>query len=112
MSRITSSANPAIKQARKLRERKERQQSGLFYAEGLHIVIEAVHQKAPLKSLIYAPELLTSALGLKVVDSCRKRELDLLEVSAQVFETLAFKDDPQGIAAVIAQEWSSLDSIQ
>ena len=43
MSRVvTSLTNPTVKSVRGLHLRKEREQSGLFVAEGLKIVTEAV----------------------------------------------------------------------
>lgn len=108
---ITSSANPRIKQIRKLRDRKERQESGLFYAEGLRIVIEAVLQNAPIQALLVASEILTSPQGIKIVEEQRIKGIEVLEVSERVFNSLALKDDPQGIAAVVAQSWQSLDQV-
>ncbi len=108
---ITSSANPRIKQIRKLRDRKERQESGLFYAEGLRIVIEAFLQNAPIQALLVAPEILTSQQGIKIVEEQRIKGIEVLEVSEGVFKSLAIKDDPQGIAAVVAQTWHSLDEV-
>ena len=58
--KITSSANPRIKSLRKLRERKYRQESGCFYAEGLRILVEAARQGAIIETLVVSPELLTS----------------------------------------------------
>jgi TrmH family RNA methyltransferase len=108
---ITSSANPTIKQIRKLRDRKERQQSGLFYAEGLRIVIEAAHQNAPIQTLVTAPDLLTSEQGIKEIQDLRRRGVEVLEVSESVFKSLALKEDPQGIAAVVAQSWQALEQV-
>jgi TrmH family RNA methyltransferase len=109
---ITSSANPRVKQIRKLRERKERQQSGLFYAEGLRISIEAASMSGRLEALVFAPDLLTSEFGIKLVEEQRSRGVEILEVSREVFKTLALKEDPQGIGAVIAQTWYSIEEIQ
>ncbi len=109
---ITSSANLRIKQIRKLRERKERQQSGLFYAEGLRIVIEAAHQGAPIQTVIIAPGLLTSPVGQKTVRELRQKGVEILEVGDDVFKSMAAKDDPQGIAAVISQQWMELEQVQ
>ncbi len=109
---ITSTANPRIKQIRKLRERKERQQSGLFFAEGLRIVIEAAQQGAAIQTVIVAPGLLTSHSGLQSIRDLRQQGVEILEVDAEVFKSIALKDDPQGIAAVIRQEWLSLEQIQ
>ncbi len=108
---ITSSANPRIKQIRKLRERKERQLSGTFFAEGLRIVIEAAHQGAPIQSIIVAPGLLTSPVGQKTVRELRQKGVEILEVSDDVFKSLASRDDPQGIAAVIRQQWTELEQV-
>jgi TrmH family RNA methyltransferase len=108
---ITSPANPTIKQIRKLRERKERQQSGSFYLEGLHIVGEAVTLSWPLETLIYAPERMTSIFGRQTVDAFIAKGGSVLEVSGAVFDSLSEKDGPQGLAAVAKQRWSALDSI-
>ncbi len=109
---ITSTANPRIKSIRKLRERKARQESGCFYAEGLRIVVEAVQQSAPVETLITAPELLTSPVGQKLLEEQRKKGVEVLEVSPDVFQTIAMKEAPVGIAAVIRQEWLALDQVQ
>ncbi len=108
---ITSPANPRIKQFRKLRERKERQQSGLFFAEGLRIVIEAAHQAASIQTVITAPGLLTSQAGGKTIHQLRQQGVEILEVSEDVFRSLAMKEDPQGIAAVIHQAWTPLEQV-
>ena len=75
--KITSSANTKIKWIRKLRERKARQETGCFYAEGLRIVVEAVQQGADLQMLLVAPELLTSALGLQLVEEQAARGVEV-----------------------------------
>ncbi|HEY9087737.1 MAG TPA: RNA methyltransferase [Anaerolineaceae bacterium] len=109
MSLVTSSANPRIKQIRKLRERKERQSSGLFYVEGLRIIAEAAQQGAQIDTLIAAPELLTSEFGQELADKFAHQGVPVLEVSAPVFETLSLKEGPAGLAAVIHQQWSRLE---
>jgi TrmH family RNA methyltransferase len=109
--RITSPANAKIKSIRKLRERKSRQESGTYYAEGLRIVIEAVQQSAPIDALIVAPELLTSEVGVKLVEEQQQRGVEVIEVSAEVFQSIALKEDPVGIAAVLRQQWQTLAQI-
>lgn len=108
---ITSSANPTVKQIRKLRERKERQSSGMFYAEGLRIVAEAVQQNAPIETVIVAPELLTGDFGHQLVDEITANHTPVLEVSADIFRGMALKEGPQGLAAVIRQNWVNLNTI-
>lgn len=111
MAWITSPANTRIKELRKLRERKERQRSGLFYLEGLRIVAEALQQGAEIETLIVAPELLSSDFGQEQVGEYRQKGGEVLEVSAAVFESFALKEGPQGLAAVARQRWRSLDAV-
>jgi TrmH family RNA methyltransferase len=109
---ITSTANPKIKFIRKLRERKARQESGCFFAEGLRIVVEAVQQSAGIETLVTAPELLTSQVGQDLLEQQRNKGVEVLEVTPEVFQTMALKEAPVGIAAVIHQNWSALDPIR
>ncbi len=108
---ITSTANPTIKQIRRLRDRKERQQSGCFYLEGLHIVGEAVASGWPIETLVYAPERMTSIFGQQTVEAHLANGGQVLEVSAAVFDNLSEKDGPQGLAAVARQRWVDLEDI-
>lgn len=108
---VTSPANPKIKQIRKLRDRKEREQSSRFFIEGLRIVGEAVQMKADLDTILFAPELLTSEFGRNLVASQEKAGVPVMEVSAEVFHSLSQKEGPQGIGAVVRQRWEDLNSL-
>ncbi len=108
---ITSTANPAIKAIRKLRERKERQAGGLFYCEGLRIVGDAFDHNAELDCVLAAPELLQSEFGLSLLEKAASWDIPVLELSADVFTWLSQKDHPQGIAAVCRQSWMELDQL-
>ncbi len=110
---ITSASNPRIKLARKLqRDRKERQQSGLFYLEGLRIAGEAVEADWEIDSLIVAPDLLVSEFGQDLVEAQRRRGVPVLDVSADVFKGMALKEGPQGVAALVRQRWTPLERVQ
>ncbi|MFZ6019300.1 MAG: TrmH family RNA methyltransferase [Chloroflexota bacterium] len=108
---ITSLSNPTIKQIRKLRERKERQQSGLFFVEGLRIVGEALESNWHIELLIYSPTLLNSLFGQQLIEKFQTSGGRVLPVSEEVFISLSSKDGPQGIAAVIHQKWAELEDI-
>ena len=108
---ITSTSNPAIKQIRKLRDRKERQRTGKFYLEGLHIIGEAIDTNWPIDTLISAPERMTSIFGQETIDKHLQRGGNVLEVSGAVFDYLSEKDGPQGLAAVASQVWYSLEEV-
>lgn len=109
---ITSAANERIKNIRKLHERKARQESGLFLVEGLRIVAEAVEQGARLDTLVVAPELLKSTFGQQLAAQQAQHGVPVLEVSAEVFQRLSVKEGPQGIAAVVRQQWLDLSAVR
>ncbi len=112
MFEITSTANARIKELHKLRNRKERAETGLALIEGLRIVIEAYEQEVEIVNLIYSESLLVSQPGRRLVEQFSKHAGDkLLSVSDIVFRHLSGKDGPQGLAAVIKQKWSRLDEI-
>ena len=106
MEKITSRSNPKVKAARQLRSRQGRQKSDLFLIEGItHVgaALEAAAQRpaAPqLHSLFYAPELLTSDFALSLAAQAEQRGLAVYPVSAEVMDSLADKDNPQGLVAV------------
>jgi RNA methyltransferase, TrmH family len=110
---ITSTGNNRVKWIRKLvRDRKERQESGVFYIEGLRIVTEAIQMGAAVDTLIVAPDLLESEHGQSLVERQRRGRADLLFVSQDVFKSISQKEGPQGIAALVRQSWLRLADLQ
>lgn len=101
----------AVKKIRSLHHRKGREESGLFFVEGIHIVAEAVQAGAAIMQLVVAPSLLTSRFALDVVESRRRAGVACLEVSEEVFKSLSTKEHPQGLAAVVRQQWSTLADV-
>ena len=113
---ITSTSNKRIKSIRKLRDRKERHASGLFFVEGIRIVAEAVDAEKSghnscIDTLIVSYDFLKSAYGRGLIEEAAERGSPILEVSGDVFQNIAMKDNPQGLAAVVNQDWSCLDDI-
>lgn len=108
---ITSVSNPRIKEVRKLRDRKEQKRTGLYYMEGLRIVGEAFAKKAPLTTVIICPDRLKAEFGLSLWQQMKDSGIEILEVSSEVFDSLALKDNPQGIAAIAEARYCGLDDI-
>ncbi len=109
---ITSTANERIKQVRKLRDRKSRNELGQFYVEGLRILGEAIQQNADIELIIVSPELLESAFGHDLVAKGQQKGIPVLEVSRDVFKSIALKEGPQGLAAVVNQAWTPLEAAE
>ncbi|MHB8088543.1 MAG: TrmH family RNA methyltransferase [Anaerolineaceae bacterium] len=109
MDPITSTSNPQIKLIRKLKDRKYRAESNLFFLEGVRIVIEALEVDQWVKQLVVARDLLGSTKAVEVVENAERKGVPILEVSKEVFESISSKDGPQGLAAVAQQKWIELD---
>jgi RNA methyltransferase, TrmH family len=110
--RITSTANARIKRFRALRMRKERDEAGLAFVEGIRTVAEAIQLRAGIEAIVDCPELLRSTFGRDLVDTARGAGVEVIEVSEAVFRTLSKREGPQGIAAVVRQEWERLDEVR
>ena len=106
---ITSLQNPRIKMIRALSQRKKRQETGLFFAEGIRLAGEAVQTGAGVETLVFAPELLRSDFGRDTVRRAREEGVEVLEVGAEVYRSLSMKDGPAGIGVVARQRWTVLD---
>ncbi len=109
---ITSTANARIKGIRALRLRKERDEAGLAFVEGIRTVAEAVQLRADIVTLVDCPDLLRSPFGRDLVDSARASGIDVIEVNEAVFRTLSKREGPQGIAAVVRQRWERLEDVR
>ena len=108
---ITSFSNPLIKSIRKLSLHKERQKCGQFLVEGIKSVAEAIQVDAKIETLIIAPGLLVSGFGQSIVEQSQKKSIQIVEVSDEVFTAISNKDGPQGIAAIVHQNWTKLAQI-
>ena len=109
-SLITSRANPLIKSARALRNRKERDRTGQFLVEGINHVGEATKAAWPVETIFYAPDLLESDFGRNIIREENEKGVRCLSVSPDVMASLADKENPQGIIAVVGQRAYKLDS--
>ena len=108
---ISSLTNAKVKQIRALARRKEREQTGLFFVEGIRIVTEAVQTAARIDALVVAPDLLKSEHALALLAAERGRGTPVLEVTREVFASISAKEGPQGLGAVVQQHWQALADI-
>lgn len=106
---ISSLSNPLVKQVRALHQKKARTESGTFLVEGIHHVGAAIAAGWQVDSVLYAPELLASTFARDLITRLGTKPQP---VSAQVLESLADKENPQGILAVVRQRQTGLDGLQ
>src|SRR6185503_7896724 len=106
---ITSLSNPLVKLARALHQKKARDESGLFLVEGIHHIGEALEADWDVESILYAPDVLTSSFARDLISLQSSRTQP---VSVHVMESLAGKENPQGILAVIHQKQAKFSELK
>jgi TrmH family RNA methyltransferase len=106
---IASLNNPLVKQVRALRQKKARRESGLFLVEGIHHVGEVVEAGWEVENLLYAPDLLLSKFAHELMSRLPSPPQP---VTQQVMESIADKEHPQGILAVVRQRRFRFDDLR
>ena len=109
---ITSLTNPTVKAVRGLHMRKEREDSGLFLAEGLKIVIEAIDLGHAPHILMYGPDAAAHPLLQRAVKTTRAANGEVIEVNREVLEKVSRRDNPQAVVAVFRQAYTPLTEIR
>lgn len=109
---ITSRANANVKRIRRLFNRRERQRTGLFFAEGVRLVAEAIEMRADIQELILAPELLSKHAAEEVAIIQARTDIPLLQVTPEVFKSISPKDGQDGAAVVARQRWEDIEDLR
>jgi TrmH family RNA methyltransferase len=108
---LTSVSNPLIKALRALAQKKTREARGEFLCEGIQLVVQAVQSGAPVKMIVVAPDLLTSAVGRALVRAQERAGTRIVRVSRAVFESFAERENPSGLAGVVKIAPRALDTL-
>jgi TrmH family RNA methyltransferase len=107
---ITSLTNPRVKAAVRLRDRSERDVTGLTIVDGAREILRALDAGVHVEQAFIAPELLRSADAFAVAERLR-RSPATLEVSPTVLSRVAFGQRSDGVVAVVATPGGSLDDL-
>jgi 23S rRNA (uridine2479-2'-O)-methyltransferase len=107
---ITSPANPRIKQVRSIQaERKDRRESGLFFAEGVHALNAALRNGWRLHTLIYCPDAIRSQWARELIG--RTDPTLHLPISETLQNQLSDRETASEIMALIQQRPDDLARI-
>lgn len=97
---VTSHSNETLKRVRSLWEKKYRQREGLFLAEGLRIVAEAVEAGRLPRLLVYASDAAGHPLLDRLVRQCEAAGGEAIETTREILHKLTGKDNPQAVVGV------------
>ncbi|HVU18828.1 MAG TPA: RNA methyltransferase [Candidatus Didemnitutus sp.] len=102
--RITSLQNPRIKQLVRLRERRARDEAGLFLIEGYRELRRALERQVVPVEVYFCPEWFLGENETSLLETARAAGAALFELSKEAFAKCSYRDRPDGLLAV-ARQW-------
>ncbi len=105
--KVTSLANPLVKDIRALHMKKHRDETGLFLAEGRKLVRDALDGGWPVATLVLGPDQTSDPAVGRMAAEVKASGGTVLEVSAAVLEKIARRDNPQTVIGVFEQRFAA-----
>jgi TrmH family RNA methyltransferase len=107
---VSSRSNDRIKAIRALREKKERDATGTFFAEGRRLLQAALQTGAVFEQVVLASERLDDDEADLAAD-LEDLGVPILEVTPELFDLIAFREEAQSIGAIVRQRWEPLEAV-
>ncbi len=109
MELLTSPQNPRVKHWAALKERKRREETGLYAAEGLLLVREYLDAGAPIETLLLDTLGAKGEAALELAERAQTRGIAVVELTSAVFARVADTDHPQGALAIVRMPEMNLE---
>lgn len=108
---VTSLSNATVKAVRALHLRKARAESGLFLAEGLKIVAEAVTLGFAPQTLMFSGEA-EHPLLRRAAEATEAAGGEVVEVTHEILEKVSRRENPQAVVGVFEQRFTPLAAVR
>jgi len=106
VQKLTSPANPLLKQVRRALARSELTSNGCIVAESFHLLEEALCSPSTIEAVIAAESACARALELLKAHP----EIRMFTVPDRLYQSLSATPSPQGVAALVRLPgWQSKD---
>ncbi|MBS0361700.1 MAG: RNA methyltransferase [Proteobacteria bacterium] len=109
---VTSLTNPTVKAVRALHMRKERDETGLFVAEGLKAVIEGIETGHRPAILMHGPDAAAHPLAKTAVVATLAANGEVIEVTQDILAKVSRRDNPQAVVGVFRQAYQPLSTLE
>ena len=104
LEKITSLQNPRLKQLVKLRDRRPRDEAGLFLIEGYRELRRALAAGVKPRELYCSPGWFLGENEPALIDGAQQTGAQVFELSKEAFAKVSYRDRPDGLLAV-APQW-------
>ena len=109
---VTSLTNPTVKAVRALHLRKERDETGLFVAEGLKTVTEGLDTGHTPRILLHGAEAADHPLLIKAIEATLAGRGEVIEVTQDILAKVSRRDNPQAVVGVFEQVFAPLVALE
>ncbi|MEO7597286.1 MAG: RNA methyltransferase [Opitutus sp.] len=104
IEKISSLQNPRVKQLVKLRDRRPRDDAGVFLVEGYREIRRALEKGIVLHEIYFAPEWFLGENEPALIAQAQAAGALALELTKDAFAKVAYRERPDGLLAV-APQW-------
>jgi TrmH family RNA methyltransferase len=111
-SLVNHARDPKFLFLRSLQNQHSRSRTGFYLIEGIRHVARAVEYHAPIQSFFFDPSVLSNRFGQKLVRKLRQSGVPGTQLSPQLYRNLTLAGEPQGLGAVVRQQWTSVGNLQ
>ena len=109
---VTSLSNPIVKDIKALANKKDRDETRSFMAEGLKLVIDALELGFEIRTLVYAKNVKEKPQVVQCATKTVARGGLVLEVSEKVLTSITRRDNPQMVVGIFTQRWTPLRDLK
>ena len=110
MELLTSPHNPRVKRWAALKERKHREKTGLYAAEGVLLVREYLDAGAAIETVLFDTFGAKGEAALELAERAQERGIPVVELTSSVFAYVADTDHPQGVLAIVRRPPATLSA--
>ncbi len=108
---ILSTSNPRVKKLVKMRNRRERERTGLFLIEGFRELSRAVQARVTVRELYVCPALFLGANEGLIVERAARAGAEVVELGEDAFRKVSYRDRPEGLLGLADQFPTGLQEI-
>ena len=109
---VRSTSNPGVKNVLRLRNRRERRETGLFLVEGFREIRRALEAGIGFETLWFCPELYLGESEGELVDRAAVAGAEVIQAGVDAFRRMSYRDRPEGLLGVCRQFDTSLDKLK
>jgi RNA methyltransferase, TrmH family len=110
--KISSLQNPRLKQLVKLRDRRPRDEAGMFLVEGYRQIVRALDKGHAPREFYFSRECFMGENEDALLARAKAAGAQLFELTKEAFGKVAYRERPDGLLAVVPQWRHALDDLR